>query len=1178
MSDKITAPEVIEAEQIVKDIAKVEAAFVSLLAQMKQVSTQSGNFKTQKEGNSALTNNIKLEERSAALLKEKARLENSLIRTQAQRTQAQRQSNLNLQQERVNVQVLNREARETAILNSRIVGAYQKLNLERTQASKTLRDLIASEKASTAELKKAQKEFDVLDAKVRKADRAVRDYSKNVGNYGSAFKGLTRTLRGLVGAFGITSGIALFAGVVKDSFRAITEFDSGLLNVSKTTGLTGVELDKLSNSIINLSKELKTVSAVSLLEYATVAGQLGVKGTQDILNFSEALAKLETASDVTGQEGGSNIARLLNLTDGGVQNVKEFGDELVNLGNNFAATESEILSNATAIAQNTGVYKLGRQEVLAYAVATKASGIEAEITGSTIGRTLGLLERAIRTNEGLAQVTQLTGIAQKDLSQAFRESSGDVLVRLIKGLNDVDKAGGSVNEQLEELGITAIRDQRVIGTLATAGYDTLAKSIEDVTSASGSLQKEFDTASTKLVKQVEQMGIAWDNLIFTIENGQGSYSRFFRGISSGVTGYLNELSDVQEAQGKVFNATGAEGSSGFGGFFERQLKAISFGLIDINTEYEDLIENQREFNRFLREIDSDTGLEFLEDEIRTLNNEIENNNDLTDKQKLLYTLQRDAVEELYLANKQAKEELEAEARQIVETTGKFNDFGKKIGVLSNQQLQDFITANKDVASSLDTLNDKLNSQDFKTLDGLNEKLQGLKKLLGETDVESDLFKKLKKEIKEVENEIKKLNGGSSGGTIRKAIIKGSIDAYEDLITKLKKLRDGTALTTEEYKKFDDQIAQTERKIKQLTEGVDALNKVQGNTSGVRVDLGQQLGIVGDQINAPDAAEIEIGISNRKIANAEREAAIIKSIKEGQLADYKGFTEEETQALEKALSFQLELRQRQEDAIADLVIGGLDSIFQARIDNIDEQLDANQEYLDAILNSTLASDEQKAVAQEQANKEEKRLLKERQKREKQAFLVQQGLALAGIAIDLARTIAAINLAAASIDAVTFGIGGSVYRAANIPFAIGTAAAQAGLVLAQSIPQFFKGKTESNQYEGIASVNEKAGQREIRVTKEGGVEVFKPGMQYTMVNASDIITKSFHDFKQGAKNPNSEIHKRITKGHTERVEHKQNAVRSDDRLLREVSMLRKELRGIANRPIDNRISIEQPFTYR
>lgn len=402
-----------------------------------------------------------------------------------------------------------------------------------------------------------------LDTGIKKIDASLGLHQRNVGNYGNALSALSPTFSRIhsqlammgvdlesvsakgtsgfsqlgvsivgvgrsIGTFLISPiGLAITAlGALFALFRSgaptVKAFDSGLLNVAKTTGISGQELNGLSDAIIGLSRELKTVSTDKLLQYATVAGQLGVKGAQNILNFSEALAKLETASDITGEAGGAEIARLLTLTDGGVQNIKDFGDEIVNLGNNFAATEKEILGNAESIAQNTGIYKVGRQDVLAYAVATKSVGLEAEVVGSAIFRTLAQIEKFSQGAKGSENILKLLGVTQKELSTQFNDSSANVLTKFVTALNGVDQAGGSVNATLRELGLINVRDIRVLGTLATSGYGQLQQAMVDVREAGGALQREFETASGKLVNQTGRIGIAWDNLVLSVENGTGA--------------------------------------------------------------------------------------------------------------------------------------------------------------------------------------------------------------------------------------------------------------------------------------------------------------------------------------------------------------------------------------------------------------------------------------------------------------------------------------------------------------------------------------------------------------------------------------------------------------------------------------------------------------------------------
>jgi TP901 family phage tail tape measure protein len=403
--------------------------------------------------------------------------------------------------------------------------AFVKLNNERTVAAKRLQDLIAAGNANNATLRQAQVEFNKLDARVRMANNAVRDGRMDVGRYHLAAQGLIGTLRNLMGAFGLTSGVFLFAQALRNGIETIKEFDGGLKDVSKTTGLTGTDLGALGEDVINLSEKLRVVGVKALLDYATVAGQLGVKGRENILNFAESLAVLETASDISGEEGGRNIARLLTIVDGGVENVSDFADEIVILGNNFAATENEILGNATAIAQNTGVYRLGRKEVLAYATATKAVGLEAEIVGSTIGRTLAVLEEAILTGKNLTVVTNLLGKSQEELQKEFKANASGVLTDFVAALAKVDKEGGSVNAQLNELGVTAVRDKRVIASLATGGFDVLTRALEDVNNASGAALQEFETASSKLSLSWSNVTNAIDRFILSLEDGNNLLGR-----------------------------------------------------------------------------------------------------------------------------------------------------------------------------------------------------------------------------------------------------------------------------------------------------------------------------------------------------------------------------------------------------------------------------------------------------------------------------------------------------------------------------------------------------------------------------------------------------------------------------------------------------------------------------
>src|SRR5690625_4336866 len=480
--------------------------------------------------------------------------------------------------------------KEQDVLN----GSYREAQRRLTELGRSIRDAEGGFTNMTPEVRSQIEEYRKLNEQLKEFDsqmglnyRRVGDYRGELGDLFPALRGVDMQLRsfgtsikevtssGSQGFQGLgmavkgagsqllafasspiglaIAGVAGLVAGVRSAYPIIKQFDSGLLNVAKTTGLTGSELDRFGDGIVKMSRELKTVGTDRLLEYATVAGQLGVKGRDNILAFSNALAQLEQASNITGEEGGADIARLLNLVDGGVSTVGDFGDEIVNLGNNFAATEKEILHNATAIAQNTGLYKLGRQDVLAYATATKAVGLEAEVVGSAIFRSLAQLEKLTLGGENAAKQLNLLGVTQAELSRLIKTDSAGAMMLFIDRLNEVNKSGGSVTETLAQLGMNNVRDVRVLGTLASSGYGQLNQALQTVRESAGAMGREFETASSKLENQTNRIRIAWENIVLSMDKGRGVIGGTVNMFVGGLADILEKINQVNDAIPTVFN-------------------------------------------------------------------------------------------------------------------------------------------------------------------------------------------------------------------------------------------------------------------------------------------------------------------------------------------------------------------------------------------------------------------------------------------------------------------------------------------------------------------------------------------------------------------------------------------------------------------------------------------------
>jgi hypothetical protein len=415
--------------------------------------------------------------------------------------------------------IANQENARNAALHAKANGAlsstYATLNARRQVAARNLANLLAAEKQNVVQVRVAQREFERLDAKVKAVDAATKNYSKNIGNYRSAFKGFNNVIRQLVSSFGLLSGIALVGQTIRDIFTTIRDFDRQLIAVGKTTNITGESLQDLGRRVVDLGGELNGIQIQGLLNTAEVAGQLGVKGTRNILAFSEAVEKLKLTSDIVTREQVQNLAKFIEVSEDSFNNADKLASVITELGNNFATTEAQILSNATEIQKGVALYKTSAESVLGLGAATSALGAQAEASRSAVQLTFKAIDKAIASGDGLNKILELTTLTERELAKQFRKDASVVFERFIEGLVRAKDEGENLNLVLQEVGINQIRTTAVVGALAS-NYDVLKSALQqsrDEYVANIALNREVEAASKSIASIIGDVKDKWDEYI-----------------------------------------------------------------------------------------------------------------------------------------------------------------------------------------------------------------------------------------------------------------------------------------------------------------------------------------------------------------------------------------------------------------------------------------------------------------------------------------------------------------------------------------------------------------------------------------------------------------------------------------------------------------------------------------
>ncbi len=333
-----------------------------------------------------------------------------------------------------------------------------------------------------------------------KASRGLSKLSDRAKSLGQRMK----LLYGVIAAGGAVRGL-------HEMMKLYADFEAGLIGVGKTANLSGDQLASLGKDIDALSKRIP-VATDELLAIAQSAGQLGVKGAANILKFTETVAKLGTATDLSGNDAAMALARILNITGEAMGKVDVLGSVIVALGNNFAATESQIADMATEIARGAAVFGVSSAQATALAAALAAVGVKSEVAGTSIGRVMRMMDAAIRRGgEHLKILTKITGRTGEEIKRLFQKDSTAAFVLFIEGLKRIGDAGGSTAEAMAALGLA---DQRLLKTIPVLANraDLLAQALELAnreTENATALNEEAAKAFESLNSQTEMM---WNNV------------------------------------------------------------------------------------------------------------------------------------------------------------------------------------------------------------------------------------------------------------------------------------------------------------------------------------------------------------------------------------------------------------------------------------------------------------------------------------------------------------------------------------------------------------------------------------------------------------------------------------------------------------------------------------------
>lgn len=389
------------------------------------------------------------------------------------------------------------------------------------------------------ELSSLPSSLDMVSARMEAMGQKLETVGNKMASIGSK---LTST---------VTTGIAAAFGA---SVKSAIDWESAFTGVMKTVDETATTTyGDLEKAIMQMATETAS-SKEEIAGVAEVAGQLGVSA-DDIASFTKTMVMLGDTTNLSAEEAATALARFMNITGESQENVDRIGSAIVDLGNNFATTEAEIVNMATNLASAGTIAGLSSTDILALSAAMSSVGIEAEAGGTAMSQTLKTMATAVadfKSGEAddLEVIAKVAKMSAKDFAEAWEGDPVTAIQSFVKGLSQVKDEGENVFSVLGEMGMTGIRQTNMIQSLALASdmlagaIETSGKAYKENTALAKEAEKRYGTFAAKL----SQLKQSISNLAIVFGNDLLPYVQKAVDFVGGLVKKFSELDESQRAQ------------------------------------------------------------------------------------------------------------------------------------------------------------------------------------------------------------------------------------------------------------------------------------------------------------------------------------------------------------------------------------------------------------------------------------------------------------------------------------------------------------------------------------------------------------------------------------------------------------------------------------------------------
>lgn len=306
---------------------------------------------------------------------------------------------------------------------SKTAKAAQKYNEAQTKLSGYEREL----GVTAGQLARLKVETEGVTGQMNRWSGALIAHGEKVQKFGASVSALGSKL-----TTGLTLPIA--AGVAAVTNAAVS-WESAFTGVKKTNDEIVDSNGKVTYSYADLEKGLRGLAKTlptsheDIAAVAEAAGQLGIQ-TDKVVAFTKVMVDMGESTNLSAETAATEMAKFANITGMSQDKFSNLGSALVELGNNFATTESDISAMALRLAGAGSQIGMSEGDIVGLSAALSSVGIEAEAGGSAFSKVMVNMQLAVENGIGsfddLIAQGGAVGASLSDISSAVQHGGKEL--------------------------------------------------------------------------------------------------------------------------------------------------------------------------------------------------------------------------------------------------------------------------------------------------------------------------------------------------------------------------------------------------------------------------------------------------------------------------------------------------------------------------------------------------------------------------------------------------------------------------------------------------------------------------------------------------------------------------------------------------------------------------------